>query len=145
MTAQTVSKPLSVASLSVACIGSCASGALVAWITANVWNWADAQRSAALGVVPTLIGATIALTAVRILIGSGQSVAIAAVAAGVLRTMVALFVALAVFFMAEPEGRSFWTAFLISNLLALIAESIWGIKNNAREALTAPQTAGVRE
>jgi len=128
-----------------ASLGSCALGLAGTWFVATGLNWDAPERSCVLGILPTLIGSMIAIISVRILIGFGQSVAIASVAAGIIRMMTGLFVSLALFFMANPEGRSFWTAFLISNLLSLIAESIWGIKNNAREAAPAPQTAGVRE
>lgn len=145
MSAITPANSTTVRSLALMSLASISLGGIAAWLIGSMLNWLNAGVAAALGALATFIGGTLATFVVRILIGSGQSVAIAAVAAGVVRTLSALFLGLALYFVANPEGRTFWTAFLISNLLALIAESTWGIKNNAREAAPAPHTVGVRE
>ncbi len=52
------------------------------------------------------------------------------VAAGVVRALASLTLALVVFWAIKPEGRVFWGAFLAANLLCLFIESGWGILAN---------------
>lgn len=109
-------------------------GSAGAYALAVTLGWsasAGAVQSVTLSLAPTLAAAMAGLLVLALVIARDLSLfAIGVVAAGVSRMLLALSLALVVFVITQPEGRTFWTAFLAANLLCLLAETAWGIAAN---------------
>jgi len=71
-----------------------------------------------------------------------ESFALVVVGSGVARMLIALALTLAAFMLINPEGKSLWTAFLLTNLFALIAETTWGVIMNNRIGARSPDLTG---
>lgn len=111
-------------------------GAITAFGVAWLNQWAGPEplvRAAALALVATLAGAMVGLLGLAMVVSRDASLlGFGVVLGGVSRMLVALAVAVLIFLVAGPEGRTFWAAFLLSNLLCLTVETAWGMAANAR-------------
>ncbi len=126
-------------------------GCLLAMALCSLLGW---QQESTLRSV-LIAGATVAcgalaglVTVAWLLRQSADFIAPGIVAAGVVRSLVSLTLALTLYFVVAAEGRAFWAAFLAGNLLCLVAESAWGILVNHRlhgQAIARPSgMSGVR-
>ena len=109
------------------------------------WGQDDSAAIPALwGSVAVAMGVVSGLVLLRLLLSLDRvPVAMAVVGAGVARMLASLACGLALYFVTNPEGKTYWTAFLVGNLLALAVETMWGIKSNNRDAATASVTGSV--
>lgn len=64
-------------------------------------------------------------------------------ASSMARMLLALLVSLPVFFVGGPDGRTFWTCFLLAGLAALCAETAWGIRQLRSLSATPPLSTGL--
>ena len=97
-------------------------------------NWADGQAGAIVraAVTCTSVWMLAAAVGLDVLYGAtGRKVdrlGFAVLASSMARMLTALSLGLAAHFIASPDGRTFWTCFLIAGLLALMAETVWVIR-----------------
>ncbi|MGH7133713.1 MAG: hypothetical protein ACREJO_17420 [Phycisphaerales bacterium] len=136
-----VSNPPKIGPLLAGIFGACVVGAvmgagvslMVPWVSRPEAAWGAAAGAAAC----VLIAAVLA--------GAGLSVAIKqqpkyapvlVVGAGMARLLIALSLALMVFFLVAPEGKPFWVAFLLAGLLSIIVEAGWAVRMNSTTGTT---------
>lgn len=98
---------------------------------ARTWtadNLEAALIAAGLGAAPWIVGSIIGLALiVAVNTRDAARLSFAVLAASMVRMFVALSVGLLAFFVLDPEGRTFWTTFLMCGLLALMAETSWAM------------------
>jgi hypothetical protein len=124
---------------------ACATGTAGAYGLCLTFDWAPARegvRSAMIGglavLAAGLLGFAIVAAANR---RAPRHLPSAIFAAGAARLILSLVLGLAFFFIAAPEGRTMWTAFLGSGLLWLIAETGWALGAARRMPGYAPSGA----
>jgi len=111
-------------------------GGVAAAVAASGWAWAsegDARMAVALALAAVVFASILGFVMVAAAAGAGPAkLATMVFAAGVVRMILSLSVGLALFMILGPEGRSFWTAFLVASLLSLVAETAWGMSTLKR-------------
>lgn len=134
MPIETRSNPLhSPIGAALALLGAIAIGAAIGLGIGLARSWTaegldPALIAAGLGAAAWLVGAIVGL-ALIVAVNSRDAarLSFAVLAASMVRMLVALSVGLLAFFVLEPEGRTFWTSFLMCGLLALMAETSWAM------------------
>lgn len=117
-------------------------GALLAFGLAASAGFATpplAAKAAALAAICILIGSAHALFV--LLVAARQSIErlpMLIVASGLIRMFVALAVALAIYLILNPDGKTFWASFLLGGLLTLLVETSWGLSAMRRIFPAAP-------
>lgn len=98
---------------------------------AMVWTGDDAGRAAAAALMGGGAWAVGALIGLALIATTGTQdagrLSFAVLVASVVRMLGALALGLVLFFGLGPEGRTFWTTFLVCGLLALMAETSWAM------------------
>ena len=89
------------------------------------------------------VGAFVAALLVLLTHGRPASAPLFIMGASFARMIGALTIALAVYFIVQPEGRPFWIVFLLAGLGSLAAEVFWAVKSLAGEGAHASPTNGV--
>ncbi|MFZ4576428.1 MAG: hypothetical protein ACOYN0_18745 [Phycisphaerales bacterium] len=131
-------------------LGAVAAGVGLGFVLGSNLGWAEdgrVLRSAVFGGISVACGSAAAVVILGFLLSLPTvALAMGVVGAGVVRMIGSLMVGLGVFFATNPEGKTFWAAFLAANLMALVVESMWGIVNNkSGAAIAATVTAGASE
>lgn len=62
------------------------------------------------------------------------------VAASFLRMITALMLGIGAYFALRPEGKTFWTCFLLAGLVCLVAETVWAMR--IMNSLQSPAASG---
>ncbi len=97
------------------------------------WSGGSLTASTLPACAAVAVGAGAAVFLLSVLLrNSPDLLAPGVVAAGVLRSLVSLTLALPLYFVLHVDGRTFWSAFLAASVCSLIAESVWGITTNTR-------------
>ena len=111
--------------------GGIAIGAMIGVGAGFMMAWAggDARQivaAAAMAAGAWALGGAVGLgLIIAATVQDAAKLSFAVLAASMLRMMVALAVGLTSFFAFSPDGRTFWTTFLVCGLTALIAETSW--------------------
>lgn len=94
------------------------------------WTWAsDAALAAGLGLGSFIVAAAPALGLIRAAARQGsRNFGMFVVAAGGLRMILSLAVALVAYVAAGPEARTFWACFLAASLAGMVVETAWAIR-----------------
>lgn len=124
--------------VALACVIAAAVGAMAGWTdtVGAVMPGFLAGASFIAGAAPSLL---IASSALR---GRSRNFGLYVAVGGGLRILLSVFIALAVYLIASPEGRVFWSCFLLAGLSGLAAETVWAM--SAARSLTgaAPRGGG---
>ena len=110
-------------------------------------NWADGQAGVIIraAAVCTTVWMLAGIVGLGVLYGAtGRRIdrlGFAVLASSMARMLVALSLGLAAYFVAAPDGRTFWTCFLIAGLLALMAETVWAIRTINSNPMPLPGVA----
>lgn len=97
-------------------------------------DWADGQSNVIVraAAICTTVWMLAAIVGVGVLYGASarkiDRLGPAVLASSMARMLTALSLGLAAYFVASPDGRTFWTCFLTAGLLALMAETVWAIR-----------------
>ncbi len=124
-------RPLSVLPLAGMMLGAALIGAGCVALVANsrgVATAPDATWAAGLALGTVLAAAVPGIRLVGVAARGGpKTFGLLVVAAGSIRILSSLFVALAVYFIVAPEGRTFWSSFLVCGLVCLVVETAWAM------------------
>ena len=110
-------------------------------------NWADGQTGGVVraAAVCTTVWMLAAAVGGGVLYGAtGRKIdrlGLAVLASSMARMLTALSLGLAAYFVASPDGRTFWTCFLVAGLLALMAETVWAIRTINSNPMPLPGVA----
>lgn len=132
-------------------LGAIACAAFVGLGVARSLGWLDASASAA----PALLGA--ASWSFAAILGAcvlhlacnadPRRLGFGVLAASGSRMLIALFTGLFLFFAMNPDGKTFWSTFLIAGIFALVAEAVWSVlilnRINRASGLAARAGSGV--
>jgi hypothetical protein len=135
-------RDLRIATLIALLLASALFGALLAFGLAASAGFAPlplAAKAAALAAICILIGSAHGLFV--LVVAARQSIErlpMLIVASGLIRMFVALAVALAIYLILNPEGKTFWASFLLAGLLSLLVETSWGLSAMRRVFPAAP-------
>lgn len=80
-------------------------------------------------VIGAVFGAIVLVGATR---SDAMNLGMGVLAASMARMLVALMLSLGVYFAAGPDGKTFFSVFLASGLVALMAEAGWGVRTLQR-------------
>ncbi len=137
--------PVSIVSLVASMVACALLGACLMGLVGFAAGWAGSPRDAALaaGLAAVCSLATVGLS--TSLIGSAargrsKNFGMFVVAAGKLRLIASVAMALMIYLSVEPEGRTFWGSFLAAGLLGLVAETVWAL--GATRRVCAARTPG---
>lgn len=139
--ASTVINPPRIGPLMAGIFGACVVGAvlgaglslMVPWVTRAESAWG----AAASGSLCVLIAAVLAGAGLSVALRQSPKYApVLVVGAGMARMLIALSLALMVFFLVAPEGKPFWVAFLLAGLLSIIVEAGWAVRMNSTAGTT---------
>lgn len=123
--------PLAAGVVVASCVG--AAGAMAAASAAAWTSGREAGLAAGVALACVLVACVAGSLVVSLVAGGdARRVAPGVVAAGVVRMIASLGLGLTLFLVIKPDGRTFWTAFLVSNLLCLAVETAWGMLVNQR-------------
>ncbi|MEK6702758.1 MAG: hypothetical protein AABZ53_10880 [Planctomycetota bacterium] len=107
------------------------SGAVAVGVAGSMLSWGSGAEILRAGLLVCAVVLVAALAAhaliVLVLDPARDRLAGLVVAGGMARMLVSLLLAMVVFMMAAPEGRTFWFGFLASGLLCLVVETWWGM------------------
>jgi hypothetical protein len=124
-------------------VGACTAGGLLGVAFAYAAGWANTglQAVGVAALVSTIVWAGGGVLGVMLLsVNTDHQPAKlpqGVLASSTARMLVALFVGVLLFFLLSLEGRTFWTSFLLSGLLALATETAWAVRT-----INAPRTRG---
>jgi hypothetical protein len=131
-------------------IGSAAVAAVSTYGVAGMAGWttgAKAIQATAMGAGSCLAAAMIALAILALARTSDAARGMLILAASVARLLMSLLFALALFLLFNPEGKTFWVAFLLAGLLAIAVEAAWGVrelsKNHQPSVATKPASGSI--
>ncbi len=110
-----------------------------------LWGQSPALLPAAAWALGSWLGVGAFVAALLVLLTHGRpaSAPLFIMGASFARMIGALTIALAVYFIVQPEGRQFWIVFLLAGLGSLAAEVFWAVKSLAGEGAHASPTNGV--
>jgi hypothetical protein len=121
------------------CIGAALlAGAALGIGLAMMSGWASGEATSVLkaGVMALTTWLIAAAFGAIVLVGATRSDAMnlgmGVLAASMARMLVALMLSLGVYFVAAPDGKTFFSVFLASGLVALMAEAGWGVRTLQR-------------
>ena len=144
------SRAPSLRSAFLASFGAVAFGALLGTLMAVgaailLWGQSPALFPAAAWALGSwlAVGAFVAALLVLLTRGRPAAAPLFIMGASFARMLGALTIALAVYFIVQPEGRPFWIVFLLAGLGSLAAEVLWAAKSLAGEGAHASPTNGV--
>lgn len=131
-------------------IAGVVAGALAGYAVARLANWpvgASPVNPAVLAIVVWSFAASLGI--LTIIGGTGRVVeraGLVVVAASFLRMLTALMLGVGAHFVLHPEGKTFWTCFLLAGLGCLVAETVWAMRilNSLRSARAPESPAGAR-
>lgn len=136
MTPNSTTSRLNLVTLAGGTMAAIGCGTGVALGLASAFGWAtgrDLTLAIGLAVATVIVASMAGLALLVLMIGVDLSkIAQGTIASGICRMFVSLALALGVYLVISPEGKTFWTAFLTCNLLCLIAETAWGMVTNQR-------------
>ena len=132
----TTSAPSSVskhalATLALGVVGSAVIAGVAAYFIGGMAGWASPTRAleaATMGAGSCLVAALVAVAVLALARMSDATRGVIILAASVARLLLSLLLALALFLLFNPEGKTFWVAFLVAGLLAIAVEAAWGVR-----------------
>jgi hypothetical protein len=135
-TPSTLPHRFAVAPLALATVACGLVAGVAAYGLAGVAGWGVEAKplilAAASGAGACLLPALLAIAMLALLHATNSTKATIILAASVARMLFSLLLALTTFFLLNPEGKTFWTSFLIAGLLTIAAEAAWGVRELAR-------------
>lgn len=125
-------------------VGSAAAGSMACAGLAVIGGWTDAGRIATASALAMACWVVAGLAGVTLLKaftgGRTDRLAPAVMGESFGRMLLALAAGLCVYFLAAPDGRTFWFSFLAAGLVSLMAETAWAMKTlNRFHAATAAE------
>ena len=136
-----VANPPKIGPLMAGIFGACVVGTvasaglslLVPWVVRAEAAWGGAAGGAACVLIAAVLAGAGLSVALR---QSAKYAPVLVVGAGMARMLIALSLALMVFFLVAPEGKPFWIAFLLAGLLSIIVEAGWAVRMNSTAGTT---------
>lgn len=132
MAASRTSEQVSITSLLMCMVASALFGGLLAGMLGIAAGWVEVSGAVlpvGLAILSGLstIGLTLGLVgpAVR---AKSRNFGLVLIMSGMFRGLVSILAALGLFMALSPEGKTFWTAFLLVGAMVLIAETAWGMR-----------------
>lgn len=142
MAASRTTGPVSIASLLMCMVSSALLGGLAAGMLGISAGWVE-TRGAVLAVGLAVLSGLSTLGLTLGLVGpavrqKSRNFGLVLIMAGMFRGLVSILAGLGLFMALNPEGKTFWTAFLAVGGLVLVAETAWGMRVAKRVCGTSP-------